>query len=182
MQLGVVGLGRMGGNIARRLKNAGHEIVVFDVDAKAVDTLTGEGMTGASGLDDIIGKLKAPRAVWIMLPAGEITEETIKTVAAGLEAGDIIIDGGNSFYKDDIRRAAALREKQIAYIDVGTSGGVWGLERGYCMQSIISTRSSRPWHPVSGPSNRRQGVKPATRAPSMATSTPVLPAPAISSR
>jgi 6-phosphogluconate dehydrogenase len=133
MQLGVVGLGRMGGNIARRLKNAGHEIVVFDVDAKAVDTLAGEGMTGASGLDDIIGKLKAPRSVWIMLPAGEITEETIKTVAAGLEAGDIIIDGGNSFYKDDIRRAAALREKQIAYIDVGTSGGVWGLERGYCM-------------------------------------------------
>jgi 6-phosphogluconate dehydrogenase len=133
MQLGVVGLGRMGGNIARRLKNAGHEIVVFDVDAKAVDTLAGEGMTGASGLDDIIGKLKAPRSVWIMLPAGEITEETIKTVAAGLEAGDIIIDGGNSFYKDDIRRAAALREKQITYVDVGTSGGVWGLERGYCM-------------------------------------------------
>lgn len=133
MQLGVVGLGRMGGNIARRLKNAGHEIVVFDVDAKAVDTLAGEGMTGASGLSDIISKLKAPRALWIMLPAGKITEDTIKTVAASLAPGDIIIDGGNSFYKDDIRRAAELREKQITYVDVGTSGGVWGLERGYCM-------------------------------------------------
>ncbi|WP_158809754.1 phosphogluconate dehydrogenase (NAD(+)-dependent, decarboxylating) [Beijerinckia sp. L45] len=133
MQLGVVGLGRMGGNIARRLKNAGHEIVVFDVDAKAVDKLAGEGMTGATGLEDVIKKLKAPRALWIMLPAGKITEETIKTVAAALEPGDIIIDGGNSFYKDDIRRAAELREKKITYVDVGTSGGVWGLERGYCM-------------------------------------------------
>jgi 6-phosphogluconate dehydrogenase len=133
MQLGVVGLGRMGGNIARRLKNAGHEIVVFDVDAKAVDKLAGEGMTGASGLEDVIKKLKAPRALWIMLPAGKITEETIKTVSAALEPGDIIIDGGNSFYKDDIRRAAELREKKITYVDVGTSGGVWGLERGYCM-------------------------------------------------
>ena len=133
MQLGIVGLGRMGGNIARRLKKAGHDIVVFDVNAKAVETLVGEGMTGAAGLADFAAKLTAPRAIWVMLPAGTITEETIATLAASLQAGDIIIDGGNTFYKDDIRRAAALREKHIAYVDVGTSGGVWGLERGYCM-------------------------------------------------
>ena len=133
MQLGIVGLGRMGGNIARRLKRASHDVVVFDVDAKAVDKLAGEGLTGASGLEDVVSKLQAPRAVWIMLPAGKITEETIRTVAARLSPGDIIIDGGNSFYKDDIRRAAELREKGITYVDVGTSGGVWGLERGYCM-------------------------------------------------
>ena len=133
MQLGIVGLGRMGGNIARRLKRAGHDIVVFDVDAKAVDKLAGEGLTGATGLEDIVTKLQAPRALWIMLPAGKITEQTIATMAKTLSPGDIIIDGGNSFYKDDIRRAAELREKQITYVDVGTSGGVWGLERGYCM-------------------------------------------------
>ena len=133
MQLGIVGLGRMGGNIARRLKNAGHDIVVFDVDAKAVDKLVGEGMSGVSGLADFASKLQAPRALWIMLPAGKITEETIATVADTLAPGDIIIDGGNTFYKDDIRRAATLREKKITYVDVGTSGGVWGLERGYCM-------------------------------------------------
>ena len=133
MQLGVVGLGRMGGNIARRLKKAGHEIVVFDVDAKAVDKLAGEGLTGASALADVVGKLQAPRAIWVMLPAGKITEQTITTLAGSLSPGDVIIDGGNSFYKDDIRRAAELREKNITYVDVGTSGGVWGLERGYCM-------------------------------------------------
>ncbi len=133
MQLGIVGLGRMGGNIARRLKRAGHDIVVFDVDAKAVDKLAGEGLTGATGLEDIVTKLQAPRALWIMLPAGKITEQTIATMAKTLSPGDIIIDGGNSFYKDDIRRAAELREKRITYVDVGTSGGVWGLERGYCM-------------------------------------------------
>ncbi len=133
MQLGIVGLGRMGGNIARRLKRAGHDVVVFDVDAKAVDKLAGEGLTGATGLEDVVTKLQAPRALWIMLPAGKITEQTIATIAKTLSPGDIIIDGGNSFYKDDIRRAAELREKQITYVDVGTSGGVWGLERGYCM-------------------------------------------------
>ncbi len=133
MQLGIVGLGRMGGNIARRLKRAGHDVIVFDVDAKAVDTLAGEGLTGATGLEDIVTKLQAPRALWIMLPAGTITEQTIATVAKTLSPGDIVIDGGNSFYKDDIRRAAELREHRITYVDVGTSGGVWGLERGYCM-------------------------------------------------
>ncbi len=133
MQLGVIGLGRMGGNIARRLTKAGHEIVVFDVDAKAVDKLAGEGMTGAKGLEDIVKKLEAPRAVWVMLPSGKITEDTITTLSGLLDKGDIVIDGGNSFYKDDIRRSKALGEKGITYVDVGTSGGVWGLERGYCM-------------------------------------------------
>jgi 6-phosphogluconate dehydrogenase len=133
MQLGVVGLGRMGGNIARRLTKAGHAIVVNDVDAKAVERLEGEGMVGAASLAALVEKLTAPRAVWVMLPAGKITEQTVATLSGLLEAGDMIIDGGNSFYKDDIRRAAELRDKGIVYIDVGTSGGVWGLERGYCM-------------------------------------------------
>ena len=133
MQLGVIGLGRMGGNIARRLTRAGHEIFVFDVDAKAVDKLAGEGMTGAGDLEDMVGKLTAPRTVWVMLPAGKITEQAVETLGGLLEKGDVIIDGGNTFYKDDIRRAETLRGKGIVYVDVGTSGGVWGLERGYCM-------------------------------------------------
>ncbi len=133
MQLGVIGLGRMGGNIARRLTKAGHEIFVFDVDAKAVDKLSGEGMTGASGIEDMVRKLAKPRALWVMLPAGKITEQTIDTLSGLMDKGDIIIDGGNTFYKDDIRRAETLRGKGIVYVDVGTSGGVWGLERGYCM-------------------------------------------------
>ena len=133
MQLGIIGLGRMGGNIARRLTRAGHEMVVYDLDKDAVQKLAGEGMTAASGLEDVVAKLKAPRAVWVMLPAGKITEDAVATLAGSLERGDIIIDGGNSFYKDDIRRAKTLRDKGIVYVDVGTSGGVWGLERGYCM-------------------------------------------------
>ena len=133
MQLGIIGLGRMGGNIARRLKQAGHEMVVFDVDAKMVDKLAGEGMVAASSLDDMVAKLRAPRSIWVMLPAGKITEDTIFTLSEHIGEGDTIIDGGNSFYKDDIRRAKKLREKGIHYVDVGTSGGVWGLERGYCM-------------------------------------------------
>ena len=133
MQLGIIGLGRMGGNIARRLKNAGHEMVVYDLDKKMVETLSGEGMTAATSLDDMVSKLQAPRAIWVMLPAGKITEDTILDLANHMADGDTIIDGGNSFYKDDIRRAKKLREKNMHYVDVGTSGGVWGLERGYCM-------------------------------------------------
>lgn len=133
MQLGIVGLGRMGGNIARRLTNAGHSCVVWDRNEDAVKGLAAEGSTGASGLADVVAKLDAPRAVWVMLPAGGPTEATVNELATLLSPGDVIIDGGNSFYKDDIRRAAALREKGIVYVDVGTSGGVWGLERGYCM-------------------------------------------------
>ncbi|MQT14424.1 phosphogluconate dehydrogenase (NAD(+)-dependent, decarboxylating) [Segnochrobactrum spirostomi] len=133
MQLGVIGLGRMGGNIARRLMKAGHSCVVFDQNPAAVTDLASAGAVGAANLGDLVAKLDAPRAVWVMLPAGEITESTIAALAAVLSPGDTIIDGGNTFYKDDIRRAASLREKSLHYIDVGTSGGVWGLDRGYCM-------------------------------------------------
>jgi 6-phosphogluconate dehydrogenase len=133
MRIGIVGLGRMGANIARRLMQHGHEAVVWDRDEKAVTGLGGEGATGAASLDDMIGKMDGPRIFWIMLPAGDPTESTIADLGTKLSPGDVIIDGGNSFYKDDIRRAKALAEKGIHYVDVGTSGGVWGLERGYCM-------------------------------------------------
>ncbi len=133
MQIGVIGLGRMGGNISRRLMQHGHEVVVYDSDAKAVATLSRDGATGVSGLDRLVRQLHAPRAVWVMLPAGKITEDVIAELAALLTAGDIVLDGGNTFWKDDIRRAKMLRERGIHHIDVGTSGGVWGLERGYCM-------------------------------------------------
>jgi 6-phosphogluconate dehydrogenase len=133
MQLGMIGLGRMGGNIVKRLMRDGHACVVFDRDAKAVAGLAEAGATAATSLADLISKLEAPRVVWVMLPAGKPTEETIAEISSHLKAGDIVIDGGNSFYKDDIRRAKALKDKSIAYADVGVSGGVWGLERGYCM-------------------------------------------------
>jgi 6-phosphogluconate dehydrogenase len=133
MQLGMIGLGRMGANMVRRLMRGGQECVVWDMNADNVKQLGGEGATGAQSLDDFIGKLRQPRAVWIMVPAGDATENTVNDLAARMEAGDIIIDGGNSYFKDDARRSLSLREKQINYVDVGTSGGVWGLERGYCM-------------------------------------------------
>jgi 6-phosphogluconate dehydrogenase len=133
MQLGIVGLGRMGGNIARRLMKAGHEMVVFDRATASIDALVKDKALGSKDLKDLVRQLMAPRAVWVMLPAGKATEETIEALAGILEAGDTVIDGGNTFYKDDIRRAKKLREKNIHYCDVGTSGGVWGLERGYCM-------------------------------------------------
>ena len=133
MQIGIVGLGRMGANIARRLMQHGHEAVVFDRNEPAVAGLVSEGAKGAASLAGIVDKLTAPRTVWVMLPAGGPTEQTIETLAGLLGPGDTIIDGGNTFYKDDIRRAKALAEKGIHYVDVGTSGGVWGLERGYCM-------------------------------------------------
>jgi len=133
MQLGMIGLGRMGGNIVKRLMRDGHGCVVYDRDAKAVSGLADDGATGAKDLADLVAKLDAPRVVWVMLPAGKPTEDTIDEVSKHLAAGDIVIDGGNSFYKDDIRRGKALKEKKIAYADVGVSGGVWGLERGYCM-------------------------------------------------
>jgi 6-phosphogluconate dehydrogenase len=133
MRIGIIGLGRMGGNISRRLMQHGHETVVFDRSEEAIAGLEKDGAAGASSLAAIVDKLEAPRIVWVMLPAGGPTEDTITTLAGMLSAGDIIIDGGNSFYKDDIRRAKALKEKGLHYVDVGTSGGVWGLERGYCM-------------------------------------------------
>ena len=133
MQLGMVGLGRMGGNIVRRLTRDGHHCVVFDRNRAAVEALVKEGATGGADLKGLVTRLEQPRAVWVMLPAGKITEDTVEQLGTLLEHGDTIIDGGNSFYKDDIRRAHALKPKGIHYIDCGTSGGVWGLDRGYCM-------------------------------------------------
>ncbi len=133
MELGVVGLGRMGANIARRLMRAGHRVVAFDRDEKAVRALAAEGAAAAADLADLVRQLAAPRAVWVMLPAGEPTEQAIAALGDLLSPGDVAIDGGNTFWKDDIRRARALRAKGIDYLDIGTSGGVWGLERGYCL-------------------------------------------------
>jgi 6-phosphogluconate dehydrogenase len=133
MQLGMIGLGRMGGNLVRRLVRHGHRAIVYDRNPSAVQELAREGATPSGGLAEFVAKLEKPRAAWVMLPAGAPTEETVMQLAELMEAGDIIIDGGNSFYKDDIRRAAVLRQKGVHYVDVGTSGGVWGLERGYCM-------------------------------------------------
>jgi 6-phosphogluconate dehydrogenase len=132
MQLGMVGLGRMGANLVRRLMRDGHECVVFDLDADAVATLEAEGATGASSLDDFVAKLSTPRAAWVMVPAG-YTGETVDELAARMESGDIVIDGGNSYYRDDIDRSKALDEKGIYFVDVGTSGGIFGLERGFCL-------------------------------------------------
>ena len=132
MQLGMVGLGRMGANMVRRLMKAGHECVVFDMFPKSVEELVKEKAVGSSSLKDFASKLSKPRAVWLMIPAA-VVDETIAGIVPHLEAGDILIDGGNSYYIDDIRRAKALAPKGIHYVDVGTSGGVWGLERGYCM-------------------------------------------------
>jgi 6-phosphogluconate dehydrogenase len=133
VQLGMIGLGRMGGNIVRRLLRHGHEAVVFDMAPVTVDALAAEGATGTSSVEELVAQLRPPRAVWSMLPAGPVTERMITRLGELLQPGDIVIDGGNSFYKDDIRRAQALAPRGIRYVDVGTSGGVWGLERGYCM-------------------------------------------------
>jgi 6-phosphogluconate dehydrogenase len=133
MELGIVGLGRMGANMARRLMGDDHRCVVYDVNPDAVEALAGEGADGARSLQELASGLSAPRAVWVMVPSGEITERTIGDVAAVLEPGDAIIDGGNSYYRDDIRRAEMLGEKGIEFVDCGTSGGVFGLERGYCL-------------------------------------------------
>ena len=133
MQLGMIGLGRMGANMVRRLMRGGHSCVVWDVTAESVKKLAGEGATGAESLADFVTKLDKPRAVWMMVPAGVPTEATVTGLAAELEAGDTVIDGGNSYFKDDVRRARMTSEKGVNYVDVGTSGGVWGLERGYCM-------------------------------------------------
>src|SRR6516164_6293656 len=132
MQLGMIGLGRMGANMVRRLTKGSHQCVAFDVSAKAVAELARDKVAGASSTADLVSNLEKPRAVWLMVPAG-VVDETIADLAPHLESGDILIDGGNSYYIDDIRRARALASKGIHYVDVGTSGGVWGLERGYCM-------------------------------------------------
>ena len=133
MQLGMVGLGKMGANMVRRLIRGGHECVVFDLNPDSVRALAAEGATGAESVEDFVGKLQAPRAAWIMVPAGNPTEQTVRALAEKMTEGDMIIDGGNSYFKDDVRRSKDLAPRGIRYIDVGTSGGVWGIDRGYCM-------------------------------------------------
>jgi 6-phosphogluconate dehydrogenase len=133
MKIAMVGLGRMGGNMARRLMQKGHQVVAFDVGKANVDALVRDGAQGAYTLAEMVKQLPSPRVVWLMVPSGEITEKTVHDVSALLSGGDILIDGGNSFYKDDVRRARELAKKGIHYVDVGTSGGVWGIERGYCL-------------------------------------------------
>ena len=133
MQLGMIGLGRMGGDMVRRLMRGGHACVVFDLNAQTVKQCEQAGATGAASLDELIQRLTPPRAVWVMLPAGAATDETVNALAEKMEADDIIIDGGNSHFKDDIRRAKALKSQGLHYVDTGTSGGVWGVERGYCL-------------------------------------------------
>jgi len=133
MRVGVIGLGRMGGNIVRRLIRAGCECAVFDQNTATIKSLVGKKVQDSSDLTDLVKKLSKPRVIWIMLPAGEITENTVNQLGALLERGDTIIDGGNAFFQDDVRRAKAMQQKGIHYVDCGTSGGVWGLERGYCL-------------------------------------------------
>ena len=149
MQIGVVGLGRMGGNIVRRLMRAGHDCVVHDANPKATADLGAEGAHPANSIADFVASLtETPRIVWLMLPSGEITETAVAEFANLLHPGDILIDGGNSYYKDDVRRAAALKTKQISYLDIGTSGGVWGLERGYCMMIGGDTQAVATIDPI----------------------------------
>ncbi len=133
MRLGMVGLGKMGANMTRRLMRGGHEVVVTDLSADNVKKMVGEGSIASSSLDDFVSKLGKPRIAWLMVPAGGPTEQTVQALAQRMQPGDILIDGGNSYFKDDVRRSTQLKAKGIHYVDVGTSGGVWGLERGYCM-------------------------------------------------
>ncbi|WP_005036807.1 phosphogluconate dehydrogenase (NAD(+)-dependent, decarboxylating) [Holophaga foetida] len=133
MQIGLVGLGRMGANMARRLIRGGHQVVVYNRGQEAVERLVAEGAIGSTSLADLVAKLERPRHLWVMVPAGGVTEQMVGELGSLLVSGDTIIDGGNTFFKDDVRRAAELRPRGIHYVDVGTSGGVWGLERGYCL-------------------------------------------------
>ena len=148
MQLGMIGLGRMGANIVRRLLRDGHECVAFDVNPDHVRALAQEGATAAMSLDEFVRALTMPRAAWVMVPAGDPTEQTIIELSQRMDADDIIIDGGNSYYKDDVRRAKALKKREIQYIDVGTSGGVWGLERGYCLMIGGEARAVTRLEPI----------------------------------
>jgi len=133
MQIGMIGLGRMGGNMVRRLLRGGHECVVYDLNPNAIAELVADGASGAGTLDEFVQRLQPPRTAWIMVPAGDPTEGMVRELGQRMEKGDVIVDGGNSYYKDDVRRGRSLAEKEIYYVDAGTSGGVWGLERGYCL-------------------------------------------------
>src|SRR5579884_2651996 len=148
MQLGMVGLGRMGGNMVERLMRGGHQCVVFDLSPDNVRKYVEKKAAGSSSLADFVQKLNKPRAAWVMVPAGAPTENTVRELAKHMEAGDIIIDGGNTHFKDDVRRARELRSKGIHYVDVGTSGGVWGIERGYCMMIGGPTEAVRHLDPI----------------------------------
>jgi len=163
MQLGMVGLGRMGANLVRRAMRDGHTCVVYDVNPDAVATLVAEGAVGATSYADLASKLDAPRNVWIMVPAGEITESTVTAVAAALASDDTIIDGGNSYYRDDIRRSQELADRGVHYVDCGTSGGVFGLERGFCLMiggdDTAVTRLTPIWRTIA------PGVATAERTP-----------------
>jgi len=133
MQLGMIGLGRMGGNMVRRLMRGGHECVVYAADPKEVSALESEGAIGTRSIGDLVGKLAQPRAVWVMVPAGEVTDQVVRELAEHLDRGDTVIDGGNTYFKDDVRRAKELNPSGIGYVDCGTSGGIWGIDRGYCL-------------------------------------------------
>ena len=133
MKLGMAGLGRMGANMALRLMRGGHEVVAYDPQPDAVRAIESEGAAGANSLGEMVERLASPKAVWVMAPAGDPTETTIHALSTLLSTGDLVVDGGNAFYKDSMRRAAMLKEKGIGFLDAGTSGGVWGLEEGYCL-------------------------------------------------
>lgn len=148
MKIGLIGLGRMGANMARRLVRGGHEVVGFDFSSETVAKLANEGIEPSGSLEDLVKKLPAPRAVWVMVPAGDATEETIRNLTKVLEKGDTIIDGGNSNFKDDARRAKELEKIGIGYMDVGTSGGLWGLERGYCLMIGGKKELFDTWEPI----------------------------------
>jgi 6-phosphogluconate dehydrogenase len=148
MQLGMIGLGRMGANMARRLMRNGHQLFVYDRDPEAVKKLAGEGATGVDSLKGFVGAMSKPRHIWVMVPAGGPTEDTVNQLAEILEPGDTVIDGGNSFFKDDIRRAKALAAKKLSYVDAGTSGGVYGLDRGYCMMIGGETEVVKRMDPI----------------------------------
>jgi len=176
MQIGMIGLGRMGGNMVRRLLRGGHQGVVYHRKPEPVAALVREGARGSTNLDEFVGLLTRPRAVWLMVPAGQVTESVIAELAQRLEAGDILIDGGNSYFKDDVRRAKQLAQKGLHYVDVGTSGGVWGLERGYCLMIGGEREIVQQLDPIF--KTLAPGQAAATRTPGREKARPALQSPA----
>src|SRR5690348_10389131 len=162
MQLGMIGLGRMGANMVRRLMKGGHECVVYDVSPDSVKALAGEGAAGSESMEDFVGKLSKPRSVWLMVPAA-VVDSTLDELVPLLDEGDAVIDGGNSYYRDDIRRAKRLAETKIDYVDTGTSGGVWGLDRGYCLMIGGPDESVKRLDPIFA--TLAPGVESAERTP-----------------
>jgi 6-phosphogluconate dehydrogenase len=163
MQIGMIGLGKMGANMVRRLLHAKHQVVVYDRGVESIKAMEKEGAIGSTSLEDLVSKLQAPRAVWIMVPAGTPTEETVQQLGKLLPAKSTIIDGGNSFFKDDVRRSRALAERQIAYLDAGTSGGIWGVERGYCLMVGGDAEAFKRLEPIF--STLAPGIGDVTRTP-----------------